>query len=133
MTTGRLVLAGLLSLVVACAGHPAAAAPAPKQAATAASSEDRIQVRIDNQNFNDMDIYLVDRGTRVLLGSANGLAQTTLLLPATTAASGGRITLQANPFGASAPIRTPQLLVAPGQQVYWTIGADPAGSYASVG
>jgi hypothetical protein len=69
----------------------------------------------------------------VLIGSANGLTQTTLLLPATTGASGGRVTLQANPFGTSAPIRTPQLLVAPGQEVYWTIGADRAESYASVG
>jgi hypothetical protein len=133
MMTRKLGLAGLLGLVVACAGHPAAAAPAPKPAAAAASSEDRIRVRIDNQNFNDMDIYLVDRGTRVLIGSANGLTQTTLLLPATTGASGGRVTLQADPFGASARIRTPQLLVAPGQEVYWTIGADRAESYASVG
>ena len=133
MMTRKLGLAGLLGLVVACAGHPAAAAPAPKPAAAAASSEDRIRVRIDNQNFNDMDIYLVDRGTSVLIGSANGLTQTTLLLPATTGASGGRVTLQADPFGVSAPIRTPQLLVAPGQEVYWTIGADRAESSATVG
>jgi hypothetical protein len=90
-------------------------------------------VRIDNQNFNDMDIYLLDRGARVLLGSASGLTKTTLLLPAGSTASGGRVTLQADPIGAAAPIRTPQLLVAPGQEVYWTIGADRAGSYASVG
>jgi len=59
--------------------------------------------------------------------------QTTLLLPADATASGGRIVLQADPFGVSAPILTPALLVAPGEEVYWTIGADRAGSYASVG
>jgi hypothetical protein len=133
MMMGRWGPAALLSLVVACAGHPAAATPSPQPATAAASSKDGIRVRIDNQNFNDMDVYLLDRGTRVLLGSASGLSRTTLLLPAAVTASGGRVTLQADPIGASAPIRTPQLLVAPGQQVYWTIGADRAGSYASVG
>ena len=132
MVKGRLGLAGLLSLAVACAGHPAATSPAP-QPATAAATSDRIRVRIDNQNFNDMDIYLLDRGARVLLGSASGLTKTTLLLPSASTASGGRVVLQADPIGASGPIRTPQLLVAPGQEVYWTIGADRAGSYASVG
>ena len=133
MTNGRLALTGLIGLLVACAGHPAATSPTPEPATASAGSGSRIQVRIDNQNFNDMDIYLLDRGTRVLLGSANGLAQTTLTLPATAGASGGRITLQADPFGASGPIRTPALLVAPGEGVYWTIGADRAQSYASVG
>jgi hypothetical protein len=133
MMTGRLALVGLVGLLAACAGHPAATSPTPEPATTSAGSADRIPVRIDNQNFNDMDIYLLDRGARVLLGSASGLTRTTLLLPADATASGGRITLQADPLGSSRPIRTPELLVAPGEKVYWTIGADRAGSYASVG
>jgi hypothetical protein len=133
MMTGRLALAGLVGLLAACAGHPSAASPTPEPATAAVAAGSRIRVRIDNQNFNDMDIYLLDRGARVLLGSANGLTRTTLLLPAATTASGGRVTLLADPIGASAQIRTPQLIVAPGEQVYWTIGADRAGSSASVG
>jgi hypothetical protein len=133
MTNGRLVVAGLVGLLLGCAGHPAATSPKPEPAAAAAGSVERIRVRIDNQNFNDMDIYLLDRGARVPLGSANGLSQTTLLLPADARANGGRIVLQADPFGVSGPIFTPALLVGPGEEVYWTIGADRAASYASVG
>jgi len=133
MRTGRLVLAGLLVGLVGCAGHSAATSPAPQPSAGAMASADRIRVRIDNQNFNDVDIYLLDRGTRIPLGSANGLSQTTLLLPAGATTTGGRIILQADPIGVSTPIRTPALLVAPGEEVHWTIGADRAGSYASVG
>jgi hypothetical protein len=133
MMTGRLGLAGLLGLLAACAGHPAATSPTPEPATASAGSDSRIRVQINNQNFNDMNVYLLDRGTRVLLGAANGLTQTTLLLPTNATASGGRIELQADPFGISGPIRTPELLVAPGEQVYWTIGPDRAGSYASVG
>ena len=80
-----------------------------------------------------MDVYLLDRGSRVLLGSVNGLTQATLLLPAGSNGTDGRVQLQADPIGAVTPIRTPQLLVAPGEKVYWTIGADRADSYASVG
>jgi hypothetical protein len=130
----KLGLAGLLGLSVACAtSHSAATSPSPQQATAATGSEDRIRVQIDNQNYSDMDIYLVDRGTRVLLGYASGLMKTTLLLPAIATANGGRVQLQADPIGDVAPIRTPALLVAPGQQVHWTIGADRGDSYASVG
>jgi hypothetical protein len=126
-------LAGLLGLSVACAAsRPPATSPSPQPVTASADSEARIRVQIDNQNYSDMDIYLVDRGTRLLLGSASGLTKTTLLLPASSGGD-GRVQLQADPIGAVAPIRTPQLLVAPGQQVYWTIGADRADSYASVG
>jgi hypothetical protein len=134
MMTWKLGMAGLLGLSVACAAsRPAATSPSPQPATASADSEARIRVQIDNQNYSDMDIYLVDRGTRLLLGSASGLTKTTLLLPAASSGGDGRVQLQADPIGAVAPIRTPQLLVAPGQQVYWTIGADRADSYASVG
>ena len=63
----------------------------------------------------------------------HGLTQATLLLPAGSNGTDGRVQLQADPIGAVTPIRTPQLLVAPGEKVYWTIGADRADSYASVG
>jgi hypothetical protein len=80
-----------------------------------------------------MDVYLLDRGTRVLIGSVTGLTQATLMLPKGANSTDGRVQLQADPIGAVTPIRTPQLLVAPGEKVYWTIGADRADSYASVG
>jgi len=130
-------LLGLLALAAGCgASRSTPASPSPKQDASAdsvADGRDPIRVEIDNQNYSDMDVYLLDRGTRVLIGSVTGLTQATLMLPKGANSTDGRVQLQADPIGAVTPIRTPQLLVAPGEKVYWTIGADRADSYASVG
>jgi hypothetical protein len=137
MWTARIGLLGLMALGTGCgASRSAPAAPAPKQEAsadTSATTRQPIQVRIDNRNFSDMDVYLVNQGTRVLLGSAPGMSKTTLTLPSASVSSRWQVRLMADPVGGSSAIRTPTLLVAPGQNVYWTIGADPASSYASAG
>jgi hypothetical protein len=126
-------LSGVLGLALGCAASRPQTSPSPVPTTAAADSKGRIPVRIDNQNYSDLDVYLLSRGTRVLLGSVTGLTRATLMLPTGSALTDGRVQLQADPLGAVAPIRTPQLLVSPGEQVYWTIGADRADSYASVG
>ena len=133
MRARTLGLSCLLGVAVACAGAHPAPSPSPVPNTASMDSKGRIPVQIDNQNYSDMDVYLLDRGSRVLIGSVSGLTQATLLLPAGATATDGRVQLQADPIGAVTPIRTPQLLVAPGERVYWTIGADRADSYASVG
>lgn len=136
MRTLRAGLVSLVTLLAACGtSQPPSASPAPKSGTAAAESseaEPKTLVQIDNQNFNDMDIYLVNQGARMRLGSATGLSRTMLVLPATALVRGWRITLQADPVGGAPVIRTPTLLVAPGQNVHWTIGMNPANSYASV-
>ena len=133
MSVRRLWLSGVLGLALGCAAsRPPTPSPVPTTAA-AADSKGRIPVRIDNQNYSDMDVYLLSRGTRILVGSVTGLTRATLMLPTGSALTDGRVQLQADPLGAVAPIRTQQLLVSPAEQVYWTIGADRADSYASVG
>jgi hypothetical protein len=126
-------LSGVLGLALGCAASRPQTSPSPVPTTAAADSKGRIPIRIDNQNYSDLDVYLLSRGTRVLLGSVTGLTRATLMLPTGSALTDGRVQLQADPLGAVAPIRTPQLLVSPGEQVYWTIGADRADSYASVG
>jgi hypothetical protein len=127
----------VLALVAGCgASRATPASPAPEQSASAddsSTTRQPIQVRIDNQNFSDMNVYLVSQGTNVLLGSAPGMSQTTLSLPSGSVSSQWRVRLVADPIGGSSAIRTPTLLVAPGQNVYWTIGSDPSSSYASAG
>jgi hypothetical protein len=137
MWTARVGLLGLMTLIAGCgASRSTPASPAPQQEAsadTAATLAQPIQVRIDNQNFSDMNVYLVNQGTRVLLGSAPGMSKTTLALPSGSVSSQWQVRLLADPVGGSSAIRTPTLLVSPGQNVYWTIGSDPASSYASAG
>jgi len=137
MWTTRMGLLGLMALVAGCgASRSTPASPAPKQDASAAAdstARQPIRVQIDNRNFSDMNVYLVNEGTHVLLGSAPGMSKTTLTLPSGSVSSRWHVRLMADPIGGSNAIRTPTLLVAPGQNVYWTIGSDPASSYASAG
>ena len=88
-------------------------------------------VQIDNQNFNDMNIYLLDEGNRVFLGAVNGLSTGTLAIPRAAGSSSFRVQLLADPIGSSIPITTPSLSVGPGQTVYWTIGTTASNSFAS--
>ena len=138
MWTVRVGLVGLVALAAACgASRSSPASPAPKPATASANTTEpgrsKTRVEIDNQNYSDMNIYLINRGTRVLLGSAGGLSKTTLLIPAGVVRSSWQVRLLADPIGGASPITTPSLLVAPGQNVYWTIGSDPANSFASAG
>jgi hypothetical protein len=137
MRTSRVSFtASLLLLGAACARSPApAASPSPMAYASADSARTSraIPVQVDNQNFNDMNVYLVTRGTRWLVGNVAGLTKTTLTVPASLAPADLRVRLIAHAIGGGAATTTPTLIVAPGQQVYWTIGSDPAMSTASAG
>jgi hypothetical protein len=92
-----------------------------------------IAVQVDNENFNDMDVYLVRDGGRWLVGQVGGLSKATLTIPASLAPTDQQVRLRAEAIGGGGGTMTPLLIVPPGQQVYWTIGADPSMSTASAG
>ena len=117
------VLVGLLS---ACGASRSNVASSPEPSAKA------IQVQIDNQNYSDMDVYVLQSGQRLLVGQAGGLSQTTLTIQ-NVIQGGGRIRLLAQPIGAVRPIRTPTLVVPPGESIFWTIGSDTSTSSAYTG
>jgi hypothetical protein len=124
----------LMLAAAGCASHvPDEAGPAPISRADSARDSTGLQVRIDNQNINDMSIYLVRSGSRFLVGQAGGLSKTTLTIPEAMTPGDLRVRLIAEPLGGSRPISTPVLIVPPGQHVYWSIGSDPATSTASAG
>lgn len=111
-----------------CASSHTEVAPAPSAQARSGTA-----VQIDNQNYSDMNIYVLNAGQRVLVGQVGGLDKTTLIIPTSLTPADGRVRLLADPIGAAGPITTPLLLVPQGQQIYWTIGSDPATSTASTG
>lgn len=138
MWTTRMAIAGLVALAAGCsAGRSSPSTPAPKPAtantASAKAGNGRTRVVIDNQNTSDMNVYLINQGTRILLGWAPGLTKSMLMLPSGSLMASGQVRLLATPIGGNRAIRTPTLLVGPGQNVYWTIGIDPAASFASAG
>jgi hypothetical protein len=124
----------LMLAAAACASHaPDEAGPAPISRADTTQDSTGLQVRVDNQNINDMNIYLLRSGSRFLVGQAGGLSKTTLTIPEAMTPGDLRVRLIADPIGGSRPITTPVLIVPPGQSVYWSIGSDPATSTASAG
>jgi hypothetical protein len=128
--------ASLLLLAAGCAHSPApVATPSPLTSASAdtAQTSRAIQVQVDNQNFSDMNVYLVTRGSRWLVGNVPGLTKATLTVPASLAPADLQVRLRAQAIGGRGATTTPTLIVSPGQQVYWTIGSDPAMSTASAG
>ena len=133
----RTLLAGLIGLTalsLGCGtGRAAPSEPAPRQDSEQAGKAARGEtvVQIDNQNFNDMNIYLIDAGNRVFLGEVNGLTTGELAIPRVASPSSLQIRLLADPIGSSTPIATPSLTVGPGQTVYWTIGSSLSNSFAS--
>ena len=122
----RLGLIGMLGLSAACG-----ASRAPVTSAEVSPSNE-ISVQIDNQNYSDMEIYVVRSGQRWLLGQAGGLTKTTLTIR-NTVGGDGRVRLVAQPIGGAAPISTPTLIVPQGQSIFWTIGSDPTTSTATAG
>lgn len=128
-------LLGSLAMVAACSAsqHPAPT-PAPETSASSEQSQRiAMPVQVDNQNFSDMNIYYVSGGQRWLIGQAGGLTESTLTIPSGVVPADGRVRLEAAAIGGTRPIFTPELVVGPGQTVYWTIGSDPEMSTASVG
>ena len=119
-------LIALLGLSTACGASRSTMASGPEP------SSNEIPVQIDNQNFSDMNIYVVSNGQRLLLGQAGGLTKTTLTIR-NAVRGDGRVRLLAEPIGGVRPIATPTLVVPRGQSIFWTIGSDPATSTASTG
>jgi hypothetical protein len=123
LRAGLIVLLGLSS---ACGASRTTPTSSPEP------SSDEIPVQIDNQNFSDMDIYVLRNGARWLIGQAGGLTKTTLTIRGAIRGD-GRVRLLAEPIGGVRPIGTPTLVVPRGQSIFWTIGSDPATSSASTG
>jgi hypothetical protein len=119
---------GLLLVVSGCGTAQPSTTPVPQKEASAG-----FPVRVDNQNFSDMSIYVVSGGQHWLLGQAGGLTRTTLNIPSDVAPADGRVRLEADPIGSSPAVFTPVLIISPGQSIFWTIGSDPAFSTASTG
>jgi hypothetical protein len=134
----RFGLIGLALSAAACgASHRSVEGPTPEPNSAGASrpaiEEEGVPVQINNQNFSDMNIYVVDGGQQWLLGQVGGLLKGTLTIPAGVARGDARLRLLAAPIGERKPITTPLLVVPPGQTVYWTIGSDQTSSTVSTG
>lgn len=97
----RTGLIALLGLSTACGASRSTVASGPEP------SSSEIPVQIDNQNFSDMEIYVVRNGQRLLIGQAGGLTKTTLIIR-NAIRGDGRVNLLAEPTGGARPIAAPR-------------------------
>ncbi len=79
------------------------------------------RLRVDNQAFLDMTIYVYRSTQRIRLGTATGNSVTRLTIPANLIFGATPLRFQADPIGGSrAPISS-EITVSPGDEVILTI------------
>ncbi|HEU4584701.1 MAG TPA: hypothetical protein VFR95_03080 [Gemmatimonadaceae bacterium] len=81
-------------------------------------------LRIENQNWLDVNIYVVHDGQRSRLGSATAAHTTQLEIPPTLLGQLGAIRLIADPVGSPQAITSQAVVVKPGTRLVWTLGTD---------
>ncbi|PYO92956.1 MAG: hypothetical protein DMD62_11490 [Gemmatimonadetes bacterium] len=106
-------LLALALLTAGCARHSgSSAAPEPEQKTT---------VQVKNQNFSDMNVFVLGAGQRVRLGFVTGLSTQTFTLPADIVRISPQIQFEIHPIGANRNPISETINVIPGDQVTLTI------------
>ena len=80
-------------------------------------SEPVTTLEVDNQNFTDMTIYLVNGGQRIRIGRATGKTKAVLRLPRRSVTSARELQFLAQPAGTGGAITTRRIWVEPGDRV----------------
>jgi hypothetical protein len=78
-------------------------------------------VEVDNQGFQDMDVYAVRAGQRWRLGLATGSSKTKLTIPRTMVNGLTPLRFIADPIGGRRASVSQEITVAPGDTVVMTI------------
>jgi hypothetical protein len=112
-----LAAAALALALPACARHPRPDDTAPQNEATAPKTT----VQVTNQNFYDMNLYVVRFGQRMRLGTATGNGTTSTFTFPSQWVTSGPVRFLAAPIGANAREFTQEIDVRPGDVVSLTI------------
>jgi outer membrane lipoprotein SlyB len=74
-------------------------------------------LRVDNQSFNDMRIYVVQGGQRIRVGTANGKNISSFKLPKSVISGFTTIRVQAVPIGANGSSISEEISITPGDEL----------------
>lgn len=80
-------------------------------------------LEVDNQGFQDMDVYVLRFGQRLRLGLATGIHKTNLTIPSSLVSGLTPLSFVADPIGGRRPSVSQEITVAPGDTVVMTIPA----------
>lgn len=109
MRTATRTLLLLLTLAATLGACARRREPAPLDA--------RTTLRVENNNFSDMTIYVVRSGQRVRMGLAAGNSTTTLVIPPALLSGISALRFIADPIGGRASPVTEEISVSPGDEV----------------
>lgn len=101
---GAIALSGLGG----CYGRQPGPSVDPTQATT---------VRVDNQAFNDMKVYVVSEGQDIRIGTATGHAETVFTIPPKLVRTLVELRFRADPIGGQHEPVSQGITVRPGDQV----------------
>src|SRR5947207_14615178 len=99
----------LLCTFAAAACHRGAVAPINPRA--------EVALNVDNQNFLDMNVYLVRGGQRIRLGTVPGLSSRTIMLRPEYVGYGADLQFELHPIGGQGNPITESISVHPGDVI----------------
>jgi len=103
----------LLFTLAAAACHRGAVAPINPQA--------EVAVSVDNQNFLDMNVFLIRGGQRIRLGTVPGLSSRMLMVRPELVGYGTELRFELHPIGGRSNPISETITVRPGDVVQLTI------------
>ncbi len=103
----------VLAALAAAACHRGAVAPINPQA--------EVAVTVDNQNFLDMNVFLIRGGQRIRLGMVPGLTSHILMVRPELIGYGTELQFELHPIGGRANPVTESITVHPGDVIHLTI------------
>ena len=105
----RIVAVGVTCLTLGACHHGAPEPPPGPQAQTT--------LRVQNQGFPDMNIFLLRSGQRIRLGQVTGNTTTTLVIPSYALAGPTTLRFLADPIGGTRAPVSQEITVSPGDHV----------------
>jgi hypothetical protein len=108
----RSALLALALLSAACSHTARSGTPEPQAKTT---------VRVRNQNFLDMDVFVLQGGQRIRLGMVAGLSTQVFTLPDYVLRGSQQLQFELHPIGGRANPRSETISVQPGDEVELTI------------
>ena len=81
----------------------------------------RTTLRVENQNFLDMDVFVLRDGLRIRIGMVAGLSTQTFTLRDEIVRSSSQLRFELHPIGGRANPRTETITVQPGDEIRLTI------------
>ena len=99
-----------------------ACAPAVEQAADGLSARSRTTLVVKNENWKDVNVYLVRGSSRTRLGSVAAMGKAQFYIPDAYVLGTSDVTIQADPIGSTETYVSPPIQVFPGAEVALNVG-----------